>query len=51
MVLQAGCARTAWRAVSDLIQRDLDGSLQPGALAYVEFDVHVSELAPPHSCF
>ena len=31
-------------AVTDLISRDLDGSLEPGALAYVEFDVHVSQL-------
>ena len=28
-------------AVTDLIQHDLDGALEPGKLAYVEFDVHV----------
>ena len=38
-------------ALTDLIQRDLDGSLEPGGLAYVEFDVHVSQLAPLNKCF
>lgn len=38
-------------AVTDLIARDLNGSLEPGALAYVEFDVHVSQLEPLSNAF